>query len=189
MRNRHVIVLRPHPDAKGDAYLHMPPIEEGPYILPYETARALVWERLKRVGEPFTLLEDFTAIRQWHADRRLPFDIEGLDIWSRPHDPAIHVSGSFCSNCDVEDLSEVLWEPEDDGDATDHPSADDPFAEDRAEALAERNPGLTIENHDECANCGRDFILTKQQSVAWITGTLELSELLCEDCRRHVTGQ
>jgi hypothetical protein len=180
MNERHVFVLKPHPDRHGNPYIHLPYNPEGPAMLPYATARQMIWDRLKRHGVEFTLLEDFTEIQQWHARHNLPFDAEALDVYSRPHSPAIHAPGVYCSNCDVEDLSEIHFEAGDDDDAPDHPDDDDPYAQERAEDLREHLESVLIEHHADCAACGRDFILETWQIYLHMV----LKDLVyCEDCR------
>lgn len=178
------VVGTARPDTRGDAWLKMPPLEEGPLWLRVGVGLESVGRRLreKYPEESFEFDIDFSLVEAQQRQLGMLEPDRVLSIFDFPHPTWAHRPGTYCSNCLAIDLGQFsAW---DDSPWPDDWRDDDPFAEERAEDLRDRVPGLIVENHADCHSCGRDFILSKRQTWEMMVGIDE--KLLCSECINRV---
>jgi hypothetical protein len=192
-----LVKVTARPDGRGDPFLRIPPIDGGPFLLRLGVGMEVISRRLKSARsyvDEVGFDVDFSLIEEvWKERGRFGDSPHKLSIWDFSHPTWSHFGGrTICSNCMVQEPEEIG--PELDAEIEDslddqvtlHPAAS--YPEELAEDLQDAVPGMTIEQHDECANCGRDFILNEAQVAAIDSGEMELGEFACDGCR-DVTGR
>lgn len=185
---RHLVPLMARPDGRGEPWIIMPPTPEGARYLRVGSGLDVLSRLLSEVSpqDEFDYLVDFSLVEATQRQLGKLGEDRRLSIYDFDHPVWVHQPGTYCSNCMVELLEGPEIEPEDenalDDQVTPHPDAC--YPEELSEDLRDNPPDVLIEQHADCATCGRDFILSKHQAWEWSVGIDE--KPLCTECMNQI---